>query len=95
MLTQGRLAKLADDLFTGGNTIEEALHNLEQMLLICRDNNLKLSPSKTVILPTNIDVMSWIWSEGGTLSPSTHRKQALKEVKIEDLNTIKDIRSWA
>ena len=95
MLTQGKLAKLADDLFTGGKTIEEALENLAEMLKICKDNNLKLSPSKTVILPTSVDVMSWIWSEGGTLAPSPHRKQALKEVKLEDLITIKDIRSWA
>ena len=95
MLTQGKLAKLADDLFTGGKTIEEALTNLGEMLKICKDNNLKLSPSKTVILPATVDVMSWIWSEGGTLAPSPHRKQALREVKLEDLKTVKDIRSWA
>jgi hypothetical protein len=35
MLSQGKLAKLADNLFTGGNTIEEALSNLIEMLQIC------------------------------------------------------------
>ena len=94
MMTQGKLAKLADDLFTGGNTIEEALENLDEMLNICRVNNIKLSPAKTIILPASVDIMSWIWSEGGTLAPSPHRKQALLEVKLEDLTTIKDIRSW-
>ena len=38
--------------------------------------------------------MSWIWSEGGTLAPSPHRKQALGKVQHEDLKTVKDVRSW-
>ena len=94
MLTKGKLVKQADDLFTGGNTVEEAIANLEEMLKICNFNNLKLSPAKTIILPKTVDIMSWVWSEGGTLAPSPHRKQALLEVKTEDLTTVKDIRSW-
>ena len=94
MLTKGKLVKQADDLFTGGATIEEAISNLEEMLKICNFNNLKLSPAKTIILPKTVDIMSWVWSEGGTLAPSPHRKQALLEVKAEELNTVKDVRSW-
>ena len=94
MLTRGKLVKLADDLFTGGNTIDEAMDNLEEMLKICNFNNLKLSSSKTIILPKTVDIMSWIWSQGGTLAPSPHRKQALLEVKSEDILTVKDVRSW-
>ena len=94
MLTKGKLVKQADDLFTGGNTIDEAIDNLEEMLKICNYNNLKLSSSKTIILPKTVDIMSWVWSQGGTLAPSPHRKQALLEVKAEDLVTVKDVRSW-
>ena len=94
MITKGKLVKLADDLFTGGNTIDEAIDNLEELLNICNINNLKLSPAKTIILPKSVDIMSWIWSEGGTLAPSPHRKQALLEVKSEDICTVKDVRSW-
>ena len=94
MLTQGRLVKQADDLFTGGETIDEALTNLAEMLNICLNNNIKLSASKTVLFPKSVDVMSWIWSEGGTLAPSPHRKQTLAQTKQDELETIKDIRSW-
>ena len=94
MMTKGKLVKLADDLFTGGSTKEEALANLREMLQICQDNNIKLSPAKTVIMPITVDIMSWIWSEGGTLAPSPHRKQALLKVQTEDLKTVKDVRSW-
>ena len=94
MLTKGKLVKLADDLFTGGNTVDEALANFDELLTTCKLNNIKLSPGKTFFLPSSVDVMSWIWSEGGTLSPSPHRKQALQAVQMEDLQTVKDIRSW-
>ena len=94
MLTEGRLVKQADDLLTGGNTIEEALENLSEMLVICKNNNIKLSPSKTFIFPKTVDILSWLWSEGGTLAPSPHRKQTLAQTKEDDLATIKDLRSW-
>lgn len=94
MLTEGKLVKQADDLFTGGQTVKEALDNLDEMLTICQMNNIKLSPSKTVILPKTVDIMSWIWTEGGTLTPSPHRKQALVQVQHEDLKTVRDVRSW-
>ena len=94
MQTKGKLVKLADDLFLGGNTVDEALTNFDELLSICKLNNLKLSPGKTFFLPSSVDVMSWIWSEGGTLSPSPHRKQALQAVQMDDLQTVKDVRSW-
>ena len=95
MMTKGKLVKIADDLFTGGNTIEETLDNFNEMLNICLNNNMKLSPTKTIIMPKTVDIMSWIWSEGGTLAPSPHRKQALLKINQDDLKTVKDIRSWS
>ena len=94
MLTDGKLIKQADDLFVGGEDIEEAINNVEELLEICKKNNLKLSPSKTVMFPRSVDIMSWIWSEGGTLAPSPHRKLALVKVAEEDLKTVRDLRSW-
>lgn len=41
-----------------------------------------------------LDVLSWIWSEGGTLSPSPHRKEALADTNQEDIKNVKDLRSW-
>ena len=46
------------------------------------------SPAKMIIMPKSVDIMSWIWSEGGTLAPSPHRKQSLSKVQSEDLKTV-------
>ena len=94
LLTEGILAKQADDLFVGGETIQETLENFGKMLKVCDENNIKLSPSKTIMFPVTVDIMSWIWSQGGTLSPSPHRKKALAKITEEDLKTVRDIRSW-
>ena len=53
-----------------------------------------MSPNKTVLFPKQVDILSWVWNQGGFLSPSPHRKQALAETKTEDIQTIKDLRSW-
>ena len=94
MLTEGKMVKIADDFFLGGQTIEETMKNFSEMLELSSQNNIKLSPAKTVMFPTSVDVLSWVWSEGGMLSPSPHRKQALMDTKQEDVITIKDLRSW-
>ena len=94
LLTDGKLVKQADDLFIGGETVEEALKNFEEMLQVCDENNLKLSPSKTIMFPISVDIMSWIWNQGGTLSPSPHRKKALSMITESDLKTVRDVRSW-
>ena len=45
------VAKLADDLYCGGNTLDEILRNWKRVLDALQKSNLKLSPSKTVICP--------------------------------------------
>ena len=41
--------KLGDDLYCGGNTLDELLSNWKRVLDALQKSNLKLSPSKTVI----------------------------------------------
>lgn len=94
MTTDSKMVKIADDFFLGGQTIAETLANFGEMVKLCHENNIKLSPNKTVLFPRTVDVLSWIWSEGGMLAPSPHRKQALIDTKHEDITTIKDLRSW-
>ena len=94
LLTEGILAKQADDLFVGGETIQDTLENFGRVMKLCDENNIKLSPSKTIMFPVTVDIMSWIWSQGGTLSPSPHRKKALAKITEDDLKTVRDIRSW-
>ena len=48
--------KLSDNLYVGGNTVPELLKNWT--------NNLRLSPSKTVICSVTTTVLGWTWWAG-------------------------------
>lgn len=85
------VVKLADDLFCGGDTPEEALHNWCEVLRAMRRNNLRLSSSKTVICPKTTTVLGWVWSDG-TLSASPHRISALAAVPPP--STVQALRSF-
>ena len=93
-LKNGRCVKIADDIFAGGNDIDEAIDNWSLIMQTLQKNNMKISPEKTIIFPSKVDILSWQWKEGGYLSPSPHRKLALENIKYEDLKSVKDIRSW-
>ena len=51
LLTAGVVAKIADDLYCGGNTPEELLLNWSLVLQALHKSGLHLSASKTVISP--------------------------------------------
>ena len=76
IVQQGRVAKLADDLFIGGNTVEELLNNFHLVLQRLLENNIKLSATKTFIAPKSVNVLGWIWSDG-KLKASPHKISAL------------------
>ena len=75
-MQQGKVAKLADDLYIGGANPEELLLNFEQVLHRMMEANIKLSPDKTVISPKSITILGWIWSRG-QLKASPYRLSAL------------------
>ncbi|XP_048257295.1 uncharacterized protein LOC125382956 [Haliotis rufescens] len=79
LIEEGRVIKLADDLFCGGATSDEAFYNWEQVLHALKENNLQLTSSKIVICPKSTTILGWIWSQG-TLSASQHRVTALSSV---------------
>ena len=51
---------IADDLYVGGNTIEELLSNWEELLATLAKNSLVLSASKTVIAPASTTILGWV-----------------------------------
>ena len=51
LLQEGIVCKLVDDLYCGGNTPEQLLHNWRRVLAALDTSNIKLAPSKTVICP--------------------------------------------
>ncbi len=76
LIQEGIVTKLADDLYCGGNTPEEALSNWTRVLKALNDNNLRLSARKTVICPKSATILGWLWSNG-TIQASKHRLAAL------------------
>ena len=51
LLQTGRCVKIADDMFTGGETIEDDIENFSELMNILQANNLNISASKTVLFP--------------------------------------------
>lgn len=93
-MQQGKVARIADDLYIGGETQREAIDNYRDVLQKLSAANIKISASKTKIFLKSVDILGWKWSQGGFLSPSPHRVNAIKNAKHEDIKTVKDLRSW-
>ena len=91
LIMEGVAAKVADDCYCGGETVEGALHAYERLLASFAANNLGLNPSKTIIFPKRVVILGWVW-EMGTLSASSHRIDALSAV--EPPTTVKALRSF-
>ena len=93
-LQQGIVVRIADDLYIGGNSQIEAATNYDIVLTRLNQSNIKLSPHKTHIFLEEMNILGWTWKQGGFLSPSTHRVNALKNTSIENITTVKDLRSY-
>ena len=91
MVQKGKVAKLADDLFVGGDTVEDLFRNVEEVLDILQDNNLKLKAKKTYVAPKSVNLLGWVWSSG-RLEASPHKLCALSE--CEPPPTVKALKSW-
>lgn len=76
LLLEGTVAKIADDLYCGGNTPNELLKNWRKVLSALYNCNLCLSASKTTINPRSTTILGWRWSMG-TLQASPHRISTL------------------
>ena len=56
-IQDGIVAKLANDLYCGGNTLDELLSNWKRVLDALQKSTLKLSPSKTVICSRSTTIL--------------------------------------
>ena len=91
MVQEGSVAKLADDLYCGGNTLSELLTNFTRLLEALAKCSLWLSAKKTVICPKSTTVLGWIWQQG-SISASPHRISTLSQAKPPA--TVKGMRSF-
>jgi len=91
LILEGRVAKLADDLYCGGQTADEALENWSLVLSALHRNNLHLSARKTIICPKSTVILGWVWSDG-TLRASPHKLSAL--AIVDPPQTVQGLRSF-
>ena len=93
-LQEGICFIIVDDLYVGGETQLEAATNYLRILSKMHNANLKVTPEKTHIFPKSVDVLGWVWNQGGFLKASPHRTCSLQNTKVSDVKKIKDMRSW-
>ena len=85
------MGKIADDLYCGGNTPPELLHNWKRVLQALHKCNLRLSAHKTIISPKTTTILGWIWN-AGSLSAKPHRLNTL--ATYLEPNTVARLRSF-
>ena len=91
LAAQGKCVVHADNLWVGGDTVEEALENWKEVLASLAQNNLKLNPAKTIIFAPEINILGHI-KEGRMLKPDPHRQLAISKATIP--KTVKQLRSY-
>ena len=91
LIQEGCVAKVADDLYVGGNSPIEVLDNWRRVLALLQKNNLRLSAAKTNICPRKAIILDWVWSNG-TVQANPHKLAALSPVKPP--STVQGLRSF-
>ncbi|KAK3749721.1 hypothetical protein QZH41_003772 [Actinostola sp. cb2023] len=76
LLQRAVVTKIADDLYCGGSNPSELLENWDMVLKTLYRCDLRLSSSKTVIIPKSTTILGWGWTQG-TLQACPHRIAAL------------------
>ena len=91
LLVEGVVAKLADDLYCGGDTPEELLHNWARVLQALHKCGMVLSAPKTAVAPRTASILGWNWSQG-QLHASSHRIATLSSCSPP--TSVKGMRSF-
>ena len=91
LVQEGWVSKVADDLYIGGQTIEQLFHNWVVVLNILYENGLKLKSIKTFIAPTHAQILGWDWHLGH-ISACAHKTLPL--IKCEPPTTVTALRSY-
>ena len=90
-IQEGVVAKIADDLYVGGQDISELFESWSEVLDIMIQNGLVLKCGKTYICPTTTQILGWDWSNG-TISASVHKISPL--ISCEEPKTVTALRSY-
>ena len=90
-LMEGVATKIADNLYCGGNTLDELYTNWGKILHSLNTCNLKLSSTQTVINPKSVTILGWVWCNG-TIQASSHKIASL--ASCTKPTTVKQLRSY-
>ena len=82
-----------DDLFIGGDSVDECISNWEKVLIKLNSCNLKLKPSKVRILLEDTEVFGHR-VVNGAVRPSDHIVSTLAATTTAELVTVKQVNSW-
>ena len=91
LVLAGKVAKVADNVYFGGQTLQDLLDTFHEILRRCDLANLRLKPSKINLNIQHADILGLHWNKG-TLTPSAHRLEPLAECEIP--KTVKGLRSF-
>jgi len=88
LLLEGKVAKIADDLYCGSDiSLDDLFSTWENVLHLMSKGDHRLNAPKTVILPLCTTILGWIWNQG-TLSASSHQISPLLKAKIPKTDTL-------
>lgn len=91
LLQEGIVAKIADDMYVGGDDFAELLHNWRRVLAALGASQLSLSAPKTIVGPRSALILGWIWRLG-TFQASPHRITTLAQCSPP--STVRGLRSF-
>ena len=88
---QGKMARQADGLFVGGDTLESFYANLKEVFQRLRNAGFTIKPSKIVINPEKIVLFGWMKNKEGW-EPTDHTITPLSKAELP--RTIKQLRGF-
>ena len=91
LIQQGRVERVADDIYIGGSDLLSVFKTWEIVLRRFQQANLRLSGPKTIIFPASTCILGWVWSQG-KLSASPHHLSSLAACELP--KTVKALRSY-
>ena len=86
----GKMARQADGLYVGGNSLQNLLDNLRKVFQRTRNCGFTLKPSKIIINPQKIVLFGWMRNKGGW-EPTEHTVTPLLPAVLP--KTVKQLRS--
>ena len=91
LVLAGRLVKLTDNIYFGGQTIEEMHHTFDEILRRCSEADLRIKPSKVKLNIVSADILGLHWT-AGRITPSRHKLDPL--ANCDQPVTVSGLRGW-